>query len=193
MGKIEVQAHIDNDNVLFKRKDNDIDIVSKQNGFNCSNYLREKVLKEITEWKLDHIQEYLYGGNNYLGNCGAFVNLSVKQAERCMYIWMYELSEEARKIIIFHKLQGNDKFDNISYKDYTNSPLWKYMSSVFKMMHGYCCARCNKRAYPAHLVVHHLSYDHVGSEFEHLDEIQVLCKECHAEVHGFGRNNECEQ
>lgn len=195
MGKAKTQAQkdIDNDIVLCKRKDNDNDIVDCQNDFNYSNYLREKVLKEISEWKLDHVQEYLYGENNFLGDCGAFVNPAIKQAERFMYIWMHELSEEARKIIIFHKLQGLDEYDDISYNKYTNSPLWKYMSSVFKMIYGYNCARCKKKFYPVYLVVHHLSYDHVGSEFDHLDEIQVLCKDCHMKIHGIRRKNERKQ
>lgn len=192
MGSANSQKH--NDNVLFSyRKGNDNDFVEDGDNFNYSNYLRDKILNEISEWKLNHIQEYMYGENNFLGDCGAFVNPAIKQAERFMYIWMNELSEEARKTLIFHRLNGVDERDDIPYSKYTNSPLWKYMSSVFKMLSGYVCERCRKKCYPAHLVVHHLSYEHVGSEFEHTDDIQVLCKECHAEIHGVRRKNECEQ
>lgn len=170
----------DNDIVKLKEKNNDNDIVREE-----KIDLREKVLEEISEHKLRTIQDFLFGGpSNFYGDCGVFVNPAIKQMERFTYIWLYEVSEETRKAIITYYLgaPGDDRVRD--YKSYTNCPIWKYISSIIKMINGYKCASCGQQYNPAHLVVHHRSYAHLGSEIFYLSEMDVLCTNCHMRTHG---------
>lgn len=179
---------IDNDIEIIKRKYNDIDNDIVQERLR-DNELKEKVLERVTEYKLGCLKEYLFGNNKFISDCGAFINPALKQIERFMYVWLNELDDETRKIIVQHRLNGFPD-DDISYKDFTNSPLWKYESCVIKTLHNFTCAICEKQYQPTHLVVHHHTYEHIGSELRHLDETVVLCNDCHLKIHGVRRNNE---
>lgn len=168
---MEEKQHNDNDIVFLKGKYNDIDNV------------RERVLKNITEYRLGIIQQFMFGGSSKeFGDTTIFVNPAIKQIERFMFVWMTELTEDTRKAIINYHLY-NDKNSSRSYKDYTNSPAWKYLSSVVKLYKNYTCELCHRQSSPAHLVVHHNTYEHLGSELIHLEDVSVLCNPCHQKVH----------
>lgn len=190
MGEKQHSSHIDNDNdiVITKRRYNDIDIDIVQKQFDDDS-LKEKVLDHITEYKLDCLQKYLFGNNKFISDCNAFINPAIKQIERFMYVWMNDLDDETRKIIVQHKMNGFPG-DEIPYKYFTNSPLWKYESCVIKTLNNFTCALCEKQYQPTHLVVHHHTYEHIGSELNHLNDVMVLCNDCHMEIHGIRRRNE---
>ena len=180
MGEPLGEMHNDNDIVKLEEKNNDNDIVD-------GVALREKVLEEITPYKLDCLKDYLFGKNMNISDCGAFINPAIKQIERFMFVWINEVSEGARKSIVKNMLNGTN--NKVEYRDYTNSPLWKYECSIFKLMVNFTCERCKHQYNPAHLVVHHDSYEHIGSEFDHMEDIRVLCTDCHMAVHGIRRKN----
>ena len=189
MGKS--QQHNDNDIVESERRNNDNDIVV-ENGVRSERSLREEVLEEISEYKLDHIEDFLFGNNKFMSDCGAFINPAIKQIERFMYVWLNELSEETRRKIVCHTMNGAGD-DKRPYSWFTNSPLWKYESSVFKLMCNFTCGRCREKFNPAHLVVHHISYEHIGSELDHTEDLVVLCTDCHLAVHNIRRKDDGEQ
>ena len=179
MGK---QQHIDNDIVAKAKKNNVNDNVGD------SSNLRDKVLEKITEYKLNSIQDFMFGGPNlHYGDAGAFVNTAIKQVERFFYIWMTELDEETRKTIINYMLGVGSDTRNRPYSYYTNSPAWKYCSTIIKIENGYTCNKCGKSYNPAHLVVHHKTYEHIGSEILHPEDMEVLCTYCHMDEHGVRR------
>lgn len=188
MGEAQMPTHNDNDNdiVILKKNNNDNDIV-EEDGI----YLRKKVLNEISEYKLRVVQEFMFGGPNKLfGDCGVFINPAIKQAERFLYVWMSEMSDESRKSIVNYRL-GYEKDERTrAYKDYLNSPVWKYTSSVIKILKGYKCENCGKKYAPAHLVIHHNTYAHIGSELNYLEDVALLCNDCHMAVHGIRREYE---
>lgn len=187
MGKSS-QPHNDNDIVKSERRNNDNDIV-EQDGVRSGRSLRGEVLKEISEYRLDRIEEFLFGGNKFMGDCGAFINPAIKQIERFMYVWMNDLSEGARKKIVCDLTHTSDN-ERRPYSWFTNSPLWKYESSVLKMLCNYTCGSCREKYNPAHLVVHHISYEHIGSELDHPEDIAVLCTDCHLAIHGIRRKDD---
>lgn len=177
------QPHNDNDIVAKEEKNNDNDIVVDN-----ETEMWKTVRKEISEYKLDVIQNFMFGGTNkFFGDCTVFENAAIKQIERFAYVWMDELSEEGRKTVINYVLGTPEDDRTRYYSDYTNSPIWKYVSSVIKLVRNYTCEECGKRSNPAHLVVHHMSYAHLGSELNHLDDLAVLCTDCHMKVHGVRR------
>ena len=59
------------------------------------------------------------------------------------------------------------------------SPEWLAKREEAFETHGRYCCTC-KTKYP--LVVHHLTYDRL--EYETMDDLQILCWNCHDEIHG---------
>lgn len=187
MGRAKNKSQKDIDNVIVdkRKKDNDNVIVENKD-------IRKMVLKDISEYKLGIVQDFMFGGPcGHFGSCLEFINPAIKQVERFTYIWMNELSEETRKAIINYWLTSENDARPREYSCYLNSPVWKYVSSVIKLAKEYTCEKCGKKYNPAFLSVHHMSYAHLGSELEHLDELAVLCRTCHMKVHGIRGADEC--
>lgn len=177
MGKKD--QHNDKDIVLPKGEHNDIDIVSRGDG-----EPRKEVLSKISEYKLDIIQSFMFGGpNKNFGDNRPFVNTAIKQVCQFAYVWMTELDEETRKLIIQYYLFPDDGGRAREYQDYLDSPVWKYIASIAKLCSNFTCGMCGKEFYPSYLHVHHHSYTHLGSELNYMDDISVLCKDCHQKLH----------
>lgn len=186
----EAQPNNDNNITLPNWKGNDI--VEDEQYFNYSKFLKGKVREKISEYKLNCLQNYLFGQNMILSDCGAFIAPALKQIERFMFYWMNDLDEETRKTIIWHRLTGIDS-DSRTYSEFLDTPLWKYESSLYKIMCNFTCSMCKNQYWPTYLVLHHKSYDHLGSELEHPEDVTVLCRECHKKVHETGGDDELEQ
>lgn len=178
MGK---QGHNVNDNVNPKGKNNVNDNVSQ-----TESLARKMVVKDISEHKLIKIQQFLFNGGDYT-DCKTSTNLAIKNLDKFAYVWFTELDEPTRGVIAGMYLEYDGDGRSRPYRDYTESPIWKYTSSVIKCMRGYTCEKCNKQFNPVHLVVHHKTYDHLGSELQHLEDMQLLCTDCHLETHGIRR------
>lgn len=180
---MEESVHQNNiDNVLVKPEKNNVNAEEVEE-FNYQKWLRNKVLSQISEDKLDHIWHFMFGKDYFMGCPAPYIETALKQMNRFMYYWMIELDDQTRKIILTNRLKEDDD-RSVPYSFFTNSPLWKYESSVIKVMFGFFCNKCKRAYHPDFLVVHHLSYEHLGSELLHLDDVELLCMECHAKVHG---------
>lgn len=189
----EAQPHIDNDITDLKGKGNDldIDIAHCEEWNKMCREAREGVRKEISEYKLGIIQSFLFGGpsKNYGGSV-AFTIPALTQVERFTYDWMTELSEESRRAILNYTMYFECDNRMRDYCDYLKTPVWKYISSIVKLIANYTCAECGKQYHPIGLAVHHKTYEHLGSELDHLDDLVVLCRGCHMKTHGIGGKDE---
>lgn len=67
------------------------------------------------------------------------------------------------------------------YDAYLKTDYWKAVSDSVKRRAGYRCQVCNSQH---DLQAHHRTYDHKGSELEHLDDLVCMCRRCHAVFHG---------
>lgn len=67
-----------------------------------------------------------------------------------------------------------------SYKDYLECPHWKEFRKKAIRAAKFECARCGKS--PGVLHVHHKHYQTLGKES--LEDVEVVCVECHEEEHG---------
>lgn len=175
-----------NDNVLVKPEKNNVNVQVEED-FDYHKWLKEKVLSQISENKYEHIYDFLFGETLFMGSQGPFVNTALRQMNKFMYYWATDLDDQTRKIIVTQNFNGGGGY--IPYDMYTNSPLWKYQSSVLKYIYDFTCQNCKKRLHPEMLVAHHLSYKHIGSELYHLEDVELLCMNCHAKVHekeGYG-------
>ena len=68
------------------------------------------------------------------------------------------------------------------YGEYLETDYWKAKRHYAKNAAGWRCLICNASA---DLVVHHRTYERIGDE--HLKDLVVLCRECHALFHEGGR------
>lgn len=68
--------------------------------------------------------------------------------------------------------------NQVIHRQYLNSPLWKKVRLSAIKHYGEICAKCGEHGND----VHHLTYDRVGGD-ELLEDLQVLCRECHEAIH----------
>lgn len=71
-----------------------------------------------------------------------------------------------------------EELRTMPYPDYLRTQEWQQTRRAKLSQVGHQCRKCGADR-PLH--VHHLTYDHVGHEW--LDELVVLCKACHRDVH----------
>lgn len=73
------------------------------------------------------------------------------------------------------------KRKKMPYAEFLQTPYWQSVRATMLERSDHRCHRCNARE---HLQVHHISYEHRGDEMRHLELLVVLCRDCHASVHG---------
>lgn len=67
-----------------------------------------------------------------------------------------------------------------SYPEFLDSEWWKTVRDYVREIRGHRCELC---ASPNRLHVHHKTYKHHGAEHRHLDDLILLCSDCHAKFH----------
>jgi hypothetical protein len=70
---------------------------------------------------------------------------------------------------------------SISYDRYLLTLYWALVRVVKLNACGRTCDECGKQY--KKLQIHHTTYDHMTYEYEHLDELRVLCIGCHESEH----------
>ena len=73
------------------------------------------------------------------------------------------------------------KRKKMPYAEFLQTPYWQTVRATMLERAGHRCHRCKTQE---HLQVHHISYAHRGDEMRHLELLVVLCRKCHAAVHG---------
>lgn len=73
--------------------------------------------------------------------------------------------------------------NQINHRAYLQSPLWKKIRQKAIDEYGTICGKCGGYGTD----VHHLTYDRVGGN-ELLEDLQVLCRECHEAIHAVERS-----
>ncbi len=69
----------------------------------------------------------------------------------------------------------------LSYQEYLNSNYWRLASDAVKAKAKYRCQVCNASS---NLDAHHRTYENLGNELNHLDDLVCLCRTCHSMFHG---------
>lgn len=73
------------------------------------------------------------------------------------------------------------KLKKMKYKDYLQTDYWKMVSEQARIKaHNKCqlCGCSDKK-----LNVHHNTYEHIGEEFKHMEDLVCLCEDCHNYFH----------
>jgi 5-methylcytosine-specific restriction endonuclease McrA len=68
----------------------------------------------------------------------------------------------------------------LPYDRFLESPYWDLVRRELRA-HRCRCERCGERD---GVHAHHRSYEHRGSEWRHLEDLELLCGVCHAMNHG---------
>lgn len=66
-----------------------------------------------------------------------------------------------------------------NYQAYLQSPQWKQIRAIMLSNVGKC-QLCGSKT---DLEIHHNSYEHIGDEKAHLEDLVVLCHDCHHSFH----------
>jgi hypothetical protein len=78
-----------------------------------------------------------------------------------------------------------DQLSSMPYSEFLQTPYWIAVSDHVKTRRPWCALCCEPFAGP--LEVHHRTYKHRGDEWRHLDDLTVLCRECHEWISQKGR------
>ena len=99
-------------------------------------------------------------------------------------------SKEARRQLKYFQDQllakyGHERLEEyvnecLTYQSYKRSDMWRIISRLKREIVG-CCEICGIRY---GLQAHHLTYEHLGLEAFHIDDLQILCDSCHRRAHG---------
>lgn len=68
----------------------------------------------------------------------------------------------------------------LPYEVFLRTGYWRIITAHLRAERG-ACERCG---YNRQLQAHHKSYAHHGLEHEHLEDLELLCRWCHATEHG---------
>ena len=82
---------------------------------------------------------------------------------------VYELVRQAQHL---------ESLATMPYAEYLATPEWQARAAEVKLLRGNRCEKCGSRD---NLHAHHLTYENRGHE--PLSDLQVLCKDCHAQEH----------
>jgi 5-methylcytosine-specific restriction endonuclease McrA len=74
----------------------------------------------------------------------------------------------------------SDHIKGMDYQNFLKTPYWKAIAAHTKYKAGYRCQLCN-RAY--NLVTHHKDYGIHGFEHARMQDLIVLCYDCHSKFH----------
>ena len=76
--------------------------------------------------------------------------------------------------------RDKNKSPKENYYDFLQSDYWRYVRKLKLKQCGKKCQICGSKK---DLSVHHNSYAHHGQEHKHLEDLVVLCNECHKMFH----------
>ncbi len=90
-------------------------------------------------------------------------------------------ADEGMKPLIRLMIESNPHYlKTCPYERYLETDHWQAIRNLALKEAKYKCSLCNK-AVP--LDVHHRSYKHRGNEQNHIEDVTVLCRDCHQNFH----------
>lgn len=148
---------------------------NNDNVLNESEYIdndNESKNIRLSDYRTALYEEFLTGGSRYYSNL-QFLNIACAKLQKFMVSWQLELNEEERKYIACR----------MTYRQYISSPYWHLVTMFYRCKANFRCQRCGEQRM-AKLSIHHKTYEHIGSELQHPEDIEVICARCHMKEHG---------
>ena len=101
----------------------------------------------------------------------------IKNTEDTLKILSYILWDHNNGLKALMRDETNYK--EMEYKEYLNTPHWKFTRDCAIEYYGDNCCLCGSAA---EINVHHRNYDNKGNE--KMQDLIVLCNDCHSKFHG---------
>lgn len=111
------------------------------------------------------------------------MTLTIRDVIRTARNWL-RLEEGHPYLVTSEESILPDVPEYVDYYEYIKSPQWRAIAAAKKAEVGWKCEIGGQYHDNRRLEVHHTSYKHLGHEQGHFDELVVLCRRCHSEMHG---------
>ena len=125
---------------------------------------REEIIKHNTQYYI----------KNYLDP-----NRSFKPGVKSLIKWNYIINDIGNS----DEKEIAEYIQDMEYRDFLNTPYWDAVRSKKLFQAYYKCSLCNGNE---NLQVHHKTYENHGYEHNNLDDLIVLCGNCHSKHHRKG-------
>lgn len=135
---------------------------------------QELLEQQKKEYELRNKQEYEENTNIYINN---YLNPNNSWNER---LKPYQRYNEIRNNYSVYWKEICLYIKNMEYKEFLKTPYWKAISWKAKQKANFCCQLCNNSQ---GLETHHRTYESHGMEHANLEDLIVLCHDCHAKFH----------
>lgn len=76
----------------------------------------------------------------------------------------------------------------LKYKRYIRSKAFREVKRVVEERDEHKCRVCGSTNEERALTCHHITYEHLYSEMEHLEDVITLCSVCHKAIHSSPSN-----
>lgn len=76
----------------------------------------------------------------------------------------------------------------LKYRRYIKSRAFKEVKHMVEERDGHKCCVCGSSNEERTLTCHHITYDHLYNEREHLEDLITLCSICHKAIHSSPSN-----
>ena len=86
-----------------------------------------------------------------------------------------EQTWEAIPLLFWYERISTESLRALPYSEFLKTPYWLAVSDHVKNLSRQC-ALCTTIS---PLEVHHRTYEHLGSEWQYLEDLVVLCHDCH--------------
>lgn len=146
----------------------------------CMNCVMEENKKFLERRKKEQEEERIYKENLETYYKNYWLNPEIN-LEKEIYLKPWKARDEIKNIINYLGRDVIKYYSNsLDYKDYLKTPYWKLVSSLSKRKANYKCQLCGS---DYNLNVHHRSYKNRGIEIYNMEDLIVLCFDCHQKFH----------
>lgn len=118
--------------------------------------------------------------NHYPLRISARGSISLTKEQVIEMMHNKEVTIEAKKEVRNKKFPSINSLRKLSYDDFLKTDYWKEVRQAKLRECGHKCQICGAKH---DLHIHHNCYDHHGQEHKHLEDLVVLCKDCHTLFH----------
>lgn len=88
------------------------------------------------------------------------------------------------------ELSNPKLYSRMPYREYLQTDYWHLVRRALISKRGLqcqCCGRMPRWIRDLQIEAHHLTYANRGNEFRNLDDLALLCRDCHQNWHGIAK------
>jgi hypothetical protein len=102
-------------------------------------------------------------------------------------LWDQPCESDRLARLPYYSIRELEHLKEMPYEAYLRTEHWQLVRREMARKHHGRCQMCGTRGKPIN--IHHLTYEHRGQEFLHLEDLAALCEDCHRHEHEEGSSN----